>query len=313
MFRVNLSHTPLDGVAGTIEFLQGLSSVPVCLDTEGPQVRCGRVRDNVMLGRGTTVRLLASDILGSEEALTLRPASVFRGLQPGHTVGIDFDGALLRITSVAAERAEALVIEPGAIGSNKAVLVEPTPELSSFTEKDIAAIALGVERGIRHFALSFAGCAEDVTRLRTMVAPDSVVIAKIESRAGVRNLESIMAVSDAILIDRGDLSRQIPIEHVPMYQKHIIRSACARNVPVLVATNLLDSMIARRRPTAAEANDIINTLADGANGLVLAAETAIGRNPVQVVDMVVRLLDAFDHFTVRHPTLVLDQIAQQVA
>lgn len=313
MFRLNLSHTPLEALAGTIDFLQQLSAVPVCLDTEGPQVRCGRMRDNVVLAKNGTVRLTASDVVGTGETITLRPASVFQGLRPGHMVGIDFDCALLRVTAVASERADAVVVESGRVGSNKAVIVQPMPDLPSFTGKDLAAIELGVQRGIRHFALSFAGRAEDVARLRAMVLPGSFVIAKIESRLGVRNLDGIMAVSDAILIDRGDLSREVPIEHVPMYQKHIIQSASACHKPVFVATNMLDSMIENRRPTAAEANDIINTLVDGAQGLVLAAETAIGRNPVHVVDMVRRLLDAFDDFTVQHPSLVLDQISRQVA
>src|SRR5262249_45321362 len=122
---------------------------------------------------------------------------------------------------------------------------------------------------------------------------------KIESRAGVRNMDSIIAVSDAILIDRGDLSREIPIEHVPIYQKHIIRRANTWNKPVFVATNLLESMVQNRRPTVAEANDIINTLIDGAHGLVLAAETAVGAHPVHSVEMIQRLLDAFNESTAR--------------
>lgn len=310
MFRVNLSHTPLERVAGTIEFLQQQSKVPVCLDTEGPQVRCGLMHDEVVLQRNQTVHLTPSNIVGTADAIMLRPASVFGALRVGHTVSIDFDCALLRITTAAPDGADAVVIEQGRVRSNKAVTIRPAPELPSLSEKDIAAIQIGVDHGIRHFALSFAGCANDVSRLRKMVAPGSFVISKIESRLGVRNMEGIMAVSDAILIDRGDLSREVPIEHVPIFQKHIIRCANTWHRPVFVATNLLESMIQNRTPTVAEANDIINTLMDGAHGLVLAAETAVGAYPVHVVDMVRRLVDAFEHST---SPLVLDETSRQVA
>jgi pyruvate kinase len=104
-------------------------------------------------------------------------------------------------------------------------------------------------------------------------------------------------VADAVLIDRGDLSREVPIEHVPIYQKHIIRCANAHNTPVYVATNLLESMLVKRTPTLAEANDIVNTLYDGAHGLVLAAETAMGQHPVESVEMVIRILEAFENST----------------
>lgn len=144
------------------------------------------------------------------------------------------------------------------------------------------------------FALSFARRAEDVKRLRRLGGPGSFTISKIETRAGVRNMNGIIAVSDAVIIDRGDLSREIPLQYVPMYQKEIIRRANSASTPAYVATNLLESMVSNRRPTIAEANDIINTLIDGAHGLVLAAETTVGENPVASVEMVASLIEAFE-------------------
>jgi pyruvate kinase len=110
----------------------------------------------------------------------------------------------------------------------------------------------------------------------------------------VRNLDAVIAASDAIIIDRGDLSREIPLQYVPVYQKEIIRRANSASTPAYVATNLLESMVSNRLPTIAEANDIINTLLDGAHGLVLAAETTIGDNPVASVEMVASLIEAFE-------------------
>lgn len=299
LFRINLSHTPLDEVEGTIEFLQEQSATPICLDTEGAQVRCGVMAPDVVMTKGQAVSLTPAGPVGGADALTLRPASIFDELRSGSIVNVDFDGAKLRVTAVDGGEAEAVVVDGGRVGSNKAVTIEPPPLLPAFSEKDLKAIELGVRHGIKHFALSFANSADDVALLRAVLPPDAYVIAKIESRAGVENVDEITSSSDAVLIDRGDLSREVPIEHVPIYQKHIIRCANAWNTPVFVATNLLESMVLNRTPTLAEANDIINTLVDGAHGLVLAAETTIGDFPVESVDMVLRLVQAFEDSTAR--------------
>ena len=299
LFRINLSHTPPDAVESTIEFVRRHSQTPICLDTEGAQVRCGVMTEGVALAKGEPVKLVTGDALGTASAIALRPASIFDELQAGSTVRIDFDGAALRVTRITSGETEAVVVEGGTVGSNRAVVIEPPPRLPSLTEHDLASIELGVRAGIEHFALSFANDADDVARLRELLPAEAYVIAKIESRAGVHHVERITSVADAVLIDRGDLSREVPIEHVPLYQKHIIRCANALNTPVYVATNLLESMLVSRNPTLAEANDIINTLYDGAHGLVLAAETAIGEHPVQSVDMVMRIVDAFERSTAR--------------
>ena len=299
LFRINLSHTPPDAVESTIEFVRRYSSTPICLDTEGAQVRCGVMMPGVVMTKGQAIKLTSTDSFGMADMLALRPASIFAELQVGSIVKVDFDGVELRVTKVGDRDAEATAVDGGRVGSNKAVTIEPPPRLPPLTEHDLSALELSVRHGIRHFALSFTNDADDVARLRDIVPPDSYVIAKLESRAGVQNVEGITSAADAVLIDRGDLSREVPIEFVPVYQKHIIRCANALNTPVFVATNLLESMVTSRAPTVAEANDIFNTLYDGAHGLVLAAETTIGQHPVQSVDMVLRVLEAFERSTAR--------------
>jgi len=299
LFRINLSHTPPDAVESTIEFVRRYSSTPICVDTEGAQVRCGTMMPGVVVTEGQTVTLTSTDRLGMADTLAVRPPSVFEELRIGSILKVDFDGAELRVTEVGESAAEAIAVSSGHVGSNKAVTVEPPPRIPPFTDHDVSAIEVSVRHGIRHFALSFTNDADDVARLRELVPPDSYVIAKIENRTGVHNVEGITSAADAVLIDRGDLSREVAIEYVPVFQKHIIRCANALNTPVLVATNLLDTMITNHVPTVAEANDIVNTLYDGAHGLVLAAETAIGKHPVQSVDMVLRILEAFERSTAR--------------
>jgi pyruvate kinase len=300
LFRINLSHTKPEAVESTIELVRSHSQIPICLDTEGAQVRCGMMESGFVVAEGQSVRLASTEVVGTADAIALRPGSIFDELEPGHVITVDFHGAALRVTSVGSGEAEAIVVEGGSVGSNKAATIDPPPRLPPLTDDDHESIEIGIRRGIQHFALSFANDVEDVAHLRDLVPSGAHVIAKVESRAGVHDVERIASAADAVLIDRGDLSREVPIEHVPMVQKHVIRCANALKTPVYVATNLLESMLVNRNPTPAEANDIINTLYDGADGLVLAAETAIGQHPVQSVEMVVRIIQAFERSTA-HP------------
>jgi ATP sulfurylase len=293
LFRINLSHTPVEKIAETIEAIQEFSDVPVCLDTEGAQVRTGTIAGSAEVVNSQRVRLTRTVIEGSDREFTLTPRSVFSELQPGHLVSVDFDGAALLVLTVDEEGADAVAVNGGKIGSNKAVVVTPAPTLEPLSEKDRAAIEIAKRFAITHFALSFTNSADDVRLLRELTGPGVTIISKIESKRGVQNLDEILQEADEILIDRGDLSREVPLENIPLLQKAIIRKANVAKRPVNVATNLLESMLVNRKPTRAELNDIVNTLLDGADGLVLAAETAIGQHPVGAVDMVLNLIERF--------------------
>jgi pyruvate kinase len=296
LFRINLSHTPPEAVEPTIALIRRYSNVPICLDSQGAQVRCGKMAEGTALKAGTTITICAADVIGSDERMTLWPASVFQSMRPGDLVHVDFDGALLQVMEVHNDgSASAVVLEGGRVKSNRAVVMDPPPTLGPITDKDVTAIEIGVRLGIRHYALSFASSAGDVELIRALIPEGSTVISKIESRAGVRNRDEIIDASDAVLIDRGDLSREVPVEYVPYYQKAIVRQANRWNTPVYVATNLLESMVTNSKATIAEMNDIANTLLDGVHGLVLAAETAMGVDPVGAVDAVSRCIKTFEH------------------
>ena len=235
--------------------------------------------------------------MGSASSVTLWPDTLFDALKVGSVLEVDFDGAALRITDVSERRARAIVTNAGRMRSNKGVTVDPPPDLPALSRKDIAAIELGARHGIVDYALSFAADADDVALIRSLAPQGSNIIAKIESRAGVKNMDAIIDAADAVLIDRGDLSREVPFELVPYVQKTIIRHANRWNRRVYVATNLLESMVTGRVPSIAESNDIANTLLDGVHGLVLAAETAVGIDPVGSVDIVLRGIRAFERST----------------
>ena len=214
-------------------------------------------------------------------------------MQPGSIITVDFDSVLLSVTEVKKDKAVATVLNGGSVGNNKAVTVFPSPTIPALSEKDIAAVKLGLEYGVKDFALSFANSAEDVMEFRKITGKDATIISKIESNKAVRNLDSILEVTDAILIDRGDLSREVPLENIPLLQKLIIKKGRRVDTNVFVATNLLESMLVNRKPTRAELNDVMNTLIDGATGLVLAAETAIGKHPVAAVDILRSLIERY--------------------
>lgn len=293
-FRINLSHTDIADLESVIHFIQKCTKVPVSIDTEGAQIRTGVMNDGVTIREGGHVRLVPEAIQGDPSTIPLTPGNAIERLEPAARMSIDFDSAILRIDTVRDGSAEATVLTGGEIGSRKAVTAFPSPQLPTFSEKDLLAIRIALQNQVHVYDLSFCDHQDALNQLREMVGPTSTIIAKIESREGVRNLGEIAHSADRILIDRGDLSREVRLEAIPLLQKAIIRKANALGTPVYVATNLLESMVTRRAPTRAEVNDVINTLLDGADGLVLAAETAIGRYPVEAARMIAALLKEYE-------------------
>lgn len=289
---INLSHTPLEAVAPTIETIRRWTDVPICLDSEGAQLRNQKmISESVVFGEGDEVTIHLDPVIGDARNISFAPLGIAGQFVVGDDISIDFDHVRLRITGQTDVGFTAIVTAGGAVGSNKAADVDRELNFDPLIDKDISAIAIGRELGIRHFALSFANRPEDVEMMRVHCGPDATIICKIESPMGLANLDGIIDRADEILIDRGDLSRKVPIEKVPFLQRGIIAHARSRETPVFVATNLLESMVTRRSPTRAEVNDVVSTLLMGADGLVLAAETAIGSYPAGAVAMIRRLID----------------------
>jgi len=293
-FRINMSHTSLEALEEAIGTIRSFSSTPICVDSEGAQVRTGELKETMVFKDRQRVKLCRGRKQTSEGALPLWPDIAFDQLEIGHLIAVDFDSTLLMVREINDGEAEAVVINGGSVAMNKAVTLNPPPVLPPLSEKDIATVEVAKRHGIKDFALSFANSPKDVQQLRKLVGPDATIVSKIESVSGVQKLDGILNESDAILIDRGDLSREVPLENIPLIQKSIIQKANASHTPVYVATNLLESMMTNRKPTRAELNDVMNTLIDGANGLVLAAETAIGDHPVVTVDMLATLIERFE-------------------
>jgi pyruvate kinase len=294
VLRLNLSHTRIEEVEHIIKFIQERTRIPVCLDTEGAQVRTGPLVDGKITVREN--RFLTAHIrpaAGDQSGISFYPGYIVNQMHVGDFISIDFNAVLAQVVEKNNDEVVLRILNGGEIGQNKAVTVQRQLEMPPLTDKDLAAVAIGRRMGVRQFALSFAHRASDVDVIRSKAGAGATIISKIECLSGLRNLASISEKSDAILIDRGDLSREVPIEQIPAIQKMIIRTAKAHGAKVYVATNLLESMTSAPAPTRAEVNDIYNTLVDGADGLVLAAETAIGQYPVNCARMVGKVVQQF--------------------
>ena len=216
LFRINLSHTSLADLPGTIELIQRYSNIPICLDTEGAQIRTGSlVNGKAILVEHNLIRAGNLGRPGDTNHFSFYPDYVANLFEVGDFISIDFNAVLVQVISKETSSVTMRVLNGGTMGQNKAVSIDRPINLSALTRKDYDAIAIGNKMGIKHFALSFANCGEDVDLIRELCAKDSEIISKIECLSGLMHLTDIVAKSDAILIDRGDLSREIPIEKIP--------------------------------------------------------------------------------------------------
>jgi len=298
LFRINLSHTKLNDVKGIIKNIQSWTDVPVCLDSEGAQIRNqDMISEVVNFQKDDTVKIHHTPIVGDSNNISFTPDNVSQQLKVGDEIRVDFNSVCFYITEMQDEYLIAVVKRGGSVGSNKAADTNADIKLNAVTPKDEEAFKIGLSMGVKNFSLSFTNSADDVLQVRKVIGENSNLISKIESIKGVLNLGEILPVVDQILIDRGDLSREVPIEKIPFIQRRIISYAKSKDTPVFVATNLLESMIKSASPTRAEANDVASTLLMGASGLVLAAETAIGDYPVDAVDMINLIIKQHNRWT----------------
>mgnify|MGYP001219555946 CR=1 FL=1 len=298
LFRINLSHTKLEDVEAIVKKIQSWTDVPVCLDSEGAQIRNqDMINESVYFQEGSTVTIHHKPIMGDSENISFTPDNVTQQLQVGDKIRVDFNSVCFIITKREQDCLIATVAEGGRVGSNKAADTDSDIVLDPVTPKDKEAFKIGLRLGVNNFSLSFTNSSEDVSQVRKVIGHDTNLISKIESIKGVLNLGEILPVVDQILIDRGDLSREVDIEKIPFLQRMILSYARSKETPVFIATNLLESMIQANSPTRAEANDVASTLLMGAKGLVLAAETAIGEYPIETVDMINSIIKQYNRWT----------------
>ncbi len=295
--RVNMSHSSIEELKYFLELAKKVE-IPFIIDTEGSQIRTGDLETkSISLEEGDEIKICKDLIVGNEHAISLKPGYIVDQLEEGDLVHVDFDTLILRVadtSTLSHGYVVAKAISSGVLGRNKATAIDPamdkTFHLPPLSEKDYEAIKLGLQYGVSHIAVSFVRNADTITEVRRATQGKMTIISKIECIDALENLDEIINESDYLLLDRGDLSKEIPIEKIPLTQKIIITKAKRKNVGVFVATNFLETMIEKKKPTRAEVHDVINTIIDGAVGLALSAETTVGKYPMESINMMNKLI-----------------------
>lgn len=291
-FRINMSHTPHDKlreIHGMIRDLEKHYERPISIlvDLQGPKIRVGAFAgDKAQLDTGSEFSLLKAEIEGNADAVTLPHPEIFEAVGAGERVLLD-DGKLrLKVVSNDGERIVTKVEVGGPLGSRKGIsFPETLLPMGAMTEKDHADLKAALELSIDWIALSFVQRPEDVTEAKDIVQGRAAVMVKLEKPAAIDCLDAIIENSDALMVARGDLGVEMPIENVPGLQKRITRACRKAGVPVVVATQMLESMIAAPVPTRAEVSDVATAVFEGADVIMLSAESAVGAYPAEAVGM----------------------------
>ena len=299
--RFNFSHGDHAEQKSRMDLLKELreeehSSVAILLDTKGPEIRTGLLKDGkkIMLEAGKKFTLTTEEVAGDENIVSISYPGLINDVSKGKTILID-DGLIgLKVVEKKEKELICEIINGGELGERKGVNVPNVPiHLPAITEKDKEDIKFGAEQGIDFIAASFVRTADDVLAIRKILAEkggeDINIIAKIENMQGVQNIDDIIRVSDGIMVARGDMGVEIPLEDVPVIQKMIIKKVYDAGKKVITATQMLDSMMKHPRPTRAEATDVANAIYDGTSAIMLSGETAAGMYPIEALKTMVRI------------------------
>ncbi len=293
--RLNFSHgdhkSYLEVLKNVRKYSQNLK-IPVAIlqDLSGAKVRLGKIRDNVcVLVEGKTVVLTTKNVIGTAEKISISYKNLPREIKRGESILIN-DGAIkLRVVGIDKDEILCKVVLGGEVSSNKGVNLPKTKlNVGALTEKDKRDIKFGLRHNVDFFALSFVRKGSDIAELRDVIrkaGKDIPIIAKIEKREALRNLEEIVREADGVMVARGDLGVEIDLEDIPSAQKEIIGLCNRLGKPVITATQMLESMVNNRKPTRAEVTDVANAIYDGTDAIMLSQETAIGKYPEESIRM----------------------------
>ena len=296
IFRINLSHTNIDEIKQKIKYLKKNKIKNICIDTEGAQVRTTHTKKKYFIKKNSTLEIYNKNTLSNNKKIYFYPFVDLSDIKIGTKIDIGFNSLSIQVIKKNLLNGCLLckVLKGGYLESKKGVHIHSKINLPCLTEKDKYALNLARKLNIKYYAISFVNNHNDLEEVIKIVGQDSFIISKIETQNAIINLDKISKHSSALLIDRGDLSRYVPIEKVPMAQENIIKRSQRLNISTYVATNLLENMIKETQPTRAESHDVYSTLKEGAKGLVLAAETAIGENPLECVRFLKRCINDFE-------------------
>lgn len=306
VFRINFSHADYADVTNRVETIRSINeefgyNTGILADLQGPKLRVGVMQDGVVVNDGDLITFTtAEDIIGTAEKVFMKYKNFPNDVNPGERILLD-DGKLIFEIVSTDKKSEvvAKVIQGGELKSKKGVNLPNTKiSLPALTEKDIADAIFAIGQKVDWIALSFVKTPQDLKDLQDLINEHSDVkipiIAKIEMPEALENMDKIVAYCDALMVARGDLGVELPAHEVPLVQKDLIRRAKLARIPVIVATQMMETMITSLTPTRAEVNDVANSVMDGADAVMLSGETAAGNYPVQVIKKMTQILEAVE-------------------
>lgn len=306
VFRINFSHADYEGVKDKINIIRGLNeefgyTTAILGDLQGPKLRVGVMEEGTVVNDGDLITFTtAEDILGTASKVFMKYQNFPNDVNAGERILLD-DGKLIFEIISTDKKTEvvAKVIQGGELKSKKGVNLPNTKiSLPALTEKDIADAIFAIEQKVDWIALSFVKTPRDLQDLQELIAKHSDVkipiIAKIEMPEALENMDKIVAYCDGLMVARGDLGVELPAHEVPLVQKDLIRRAKTARIPVIVATQMMETMITSLTPTRAEVNDVANSVMDGADAVMLSGETATGNYPVQVIQKMTQICEAVE-------------------
>ncbi|MBS7255063.1 pyruvate kinase [Flavobacterium branchiicola] len=307
VFRINFSHADYEGVKEKIDIIRGLNeefgyTTAILGDLQGPKLRVGVMEEGTVVHDGDNITFTtAEDVIGTAQKAFMKYQNFPNDVNVGERILLD-DGKLIFEIVSTDKKTEvvAKVIQGGELKSKKGVNLPNTKiSLPALTEKDIADAIFAIEQKVDWIALSFVKTPRDLQDLQELIAKHSDVkipiIAKIEMPEALENMDKIVAYCDGLMVARGDLGVELPAHEVPLVQKDLIRRAKTARIPVIVATQMMETMITSLTPTRAEVNDVANSVMDGADAVMLSGETATGNYPVQVIQRMAQICEAVEN------------------
>ncbi len=323
IFRLNFSHGDHDDHIKVINWVRELNDehgTNICLlqDLQGPKIRTNQMEnDGVDIHPGNQIKIVADDFVGTAEKISTTYKTIAQDVQQGDTILIDDGNLELKVLGTDSKEVTAEVVFGGKLKSRKGINL-PNTKISepSLTEKDIRDLAFGIEQEVDWIALSFVRSAEDIIDLKSRIkaaGKDIKVISKIEKPEAIENMDAIIEATDALMVARGDLGVEVEMEKVPLIQKELVEKCNAAAKPVIIATQMMESMITNPRPTRAETNDVANAILDGADVVMLSGESAAGDYPVEAVTAMTRIIkNVEEHGDIYHNFSSIDKNSDTV-
>lgn len=306
VFRINFSHADYDNVKARIKDIREINKeknihVAILADLQGPKLRVGVMEDNVVLKADDTFIFTTERCTGTKERAFMTYQNFPKDVKKGEQILVDDGKLLFEVVSTNKKNEVITKVKVGGVLSSKKGVNLPKTEISvpALTEKDMKDAIFAIEQKVDWIALSFVRKPEDLRKLHDLISQKSEyripVIAKIEKPEAVENIDALIPYCDGLMVARGDLGVEIPMQEVPLIQKMLVRRAKMARIPVIIATQMMETMITNAVPTRAEVNDVANSIMDGADAVMLSGETSVGAHPIRVIQKMSEIIKSVEN------------------